>query len=91
MDDNKIIHEAQSGNKYALNVLLSENLKILKGYVLKMTGGSDEAQDVIQETLLKAALNIKKFKPNAKFSTWLIRISINVYRDLLRKRKKKCL
>lgn len=88
MDEKKTLYEAQNGNKYALNMLLSENFKILKGYVLKMTGNIDEAQDIVQETLLKAVLNIKKFEPNVKFSTWLIKISINVYRDWLRKRKK---
>ena len=67
----KLIENAKSGNKDALNTLLSENYPILQGYVIKMTGNCDIAQDIVQETMLKAVINIKKFVPKAKFSTWL--------------------
>jgi RNA polymerase sigma-70 factor (ECF subfamily) len=53
-----------------------------------MTGDSTLAQDITQETMLKAVLNIKKFKPEAKFSSWLIKIATNQYRDNLRRNKK---
>ncbi len=85
MDDIELIKEAKSGNKNALNMLLTENYNILKGYVIKITGNSDAAQDIIQETLLKAVVNIDKFMPKARFSTWLITIATNLYRDMLRK------
>jgi RNA polymerase sigma-70 factor (ECF subfamily) len=84
----ELVNKAKEGNKSALNTLLTQNLPILKGYILKITGGADLAQDVIQEALLKAVLNIKKFNPKAKFSTWLITIGTNVYRDMLRKTKR---
>jgi len=83
----KLIENAKSGNKSALNTLLSVNYPILQGYVIKMTGNCDIAQDIVQETMLKAVIHIKKFVPKAKFSTWLIIIATNLYRDLLRKTK----
>ena len=52
-----------------------------------MTGDEVLAQDITQEALLKSALNIKKFKGNCKFSTWLIQISINIYKDAMKKNK----
>ena len=82
-----LIEKAKSGNISALNTLLCDNYPILQGYVMKMTGNRDIAQDIVQETMLKAVINIKKFVPKAKFSTWLITIATNLYRDSLRKTK----
>ena len=87
MDELELINKAKEGNKSALNTLLKDNLNILKGYVVKMVGDPHLAQDIIQDTMLKAVLNINKFQPKAKFSTWLIKIATNVYRDHLRKNK----
>lgn len=87
MDNIDLIEKAKSDNISALNTLLSMNYPILQGYVVKMTGNHDIAQDIVQDTMLKAVINIKKFVPKAKFSTWLITIATNVYRDFLRKTK----
>lgn len=87
MDELELINKAKGGNKSALNTLLTANLNILKGYVVKMVGDPHLAQDIIQNALLKAVININKFEPRAKFSTWLIKIATNVYRDYLRKNK----
>lgn len=87
MDELELISKAKDGNKSALNTLLKDNLNILKGYVVKMVGDPHLAQDIIQDTMLKAVLNINKFQPKAKFSTWLVKIATNVYRDYLRKNK----
>lgn len=87
LNELELINTAKKGNKSSMNTLLTENLKILKGYVIKMTGDPHLSQDIIQDTMLKAVLNIKKFEPRAKFSTWLIKIATNLYRDYLRKNK----
>lgn len=87
VEELELIERAKAGNKSALNSLLVENYPILKGYVIKMTGNPEIAQDIVQEALVKAAVNIKKFNPKAKFSTWLITIGTNIYRDMLRKDK----
>ncbi len=78
---------AKQGNKSAMNTLLADNYTILKGYILKLTGDPETAADVVQEAMLRSVLNIGKFEPRAKFSTWLITIATNVYRDMLRKNK----
>jgi len=83
----ELIEQAKRGNKSALNKLLEENYKQLFGFVLKMTTDDKIAQDITQETLLKAVINISYFREKSKFSTWLFRISINVYKDYLRKNK----
>jgi RNA polymerase sigma-70 factor (ECF subfamily) len=75
LDELDLIEKAKQGNKSALNTLLTDNYTILKGYIVKMTGNPELSQDIQQETLLKAVINIKKFIPKAKFSTWLIKIA----------------
>lgn len=87
MDELELINKAKAGNKSALNSLLKDNFNILKGYTVKMVGDPHLAQDIIQDAMLKAVININKFEPRAKFSTWLIKIATNVYRDYLRKNK----
>ncbi|MGV8982992.1 RNA polymerase sigma factor SigY, partial [Clostridium sp.] len=87
MDELELINKAKDGNRSALNSLLVDNINILKGYTIKMVGDPQLAQDIIQDALLKAVININKFEPRAKFSTWLIKIATNVYRDYLRKNK----
>lgn len=75
------------GDKWALNELIKNNYPLLSGYVIKLTCDSHLAQDIIQDTLLKAVVNINKYKPLGKFSTWLITIATNTFRDYLRKNK----
>lgn len=87
MEERSLIEKAKAGNKSALNTLLINNMQVLKGYTIKMTGDAILAQDIVQDTLLKGVLNINKFNLQGKFSTWLISIATNVYRDYLRKNK----
>lgn len=88
MSDEKLIKEAQNGNKSALNTLILNNYDILSGYVLQLTGNADEASDVINDTVVKVVLNIEKYKPTGKFSTWMITIATNIYRDSLKRKKR---
>jgi RNA polymerase sigma-70 factor, ECF subfamily len=87
LEELELIYKAKQGNKSALNTLLTNNYSLLKGYIIKMTGNPELAQDIVQETMLKSVLNINKFIPQAKFSTWLIKIATNLYKDYLRKNK----
>lgn len=87
LDELMLIEKAQQGNMSALNTLLENNYSILKGYIIKLTGNPELSKDIIQEAMLKAVVNIKKYRPVAKFSTWLIKIASNTYIDYLRKNK----
>lgn len=87
MEEKDLLKNAKEGDKNALTILINENYQILTGYVIKLTGNTELTKDIVQETLLKAIVNLEKFKPQAKFSTWLITIATNLYRDHLRKNK----
>lgn len=86
--EEKLIVLAQKGDKKALEKLLQSNYSILKGYLLKITMNEALADDLTQETMMKAIMKINKYKPTGKFSTWLITIGTNLFRDKLRKDKK---
>ena len=60
---------------------------MLYGFLIKLTGDKDLAEDLVQDTLLKASLNITKFRGDSKFSSYLITIGINTYKNYLRKNK----
>ena len=87
LKEDNLIARAKDGDKYAFEILINNNFHILKGYVLKLTCNKDLAEDIIQDTLLSAVVHIDSFTPKAKFSTWLIKIATNKYRDYLRKYK----
>lgn len=87
IEEKALVESAKAGDKEAMTLLINNNYNILKGYVIKLTGNSEEAKDIVQEALLRAIINIDKFTPKYKFSTWLITIATNLYRDKLRKNK----
>lgn len=86
--EEELINRIRNGDREAVNILIRANYDILKGYVIKLTGNLEESKDIVQETILRAIVNIHKFHPKAKFSTWLITIATNLYRDKLKNDKK---
>ena len=55
--------------------------------MLKLSMDEELAKDMTQEAMIKAVVYIKKFRGDSKFSTWLIRIGINHYKNHMKKYK----
>lgn len=53
----------------------------------RMLGDASEAEDVTQETFLRAWKQLERWQPKAKFSTWACTVALNICRDRLRKKK----
>lgn len=83
--EHDLIQRAKKGDERAMEELLQRNYPILKGYLLKITLDPELAADLTQETMFKAVRQLKRFKEQSKFSTWLITIASNLYRDYQRK------
>jgi len=74
-------------NKEAFAELVERNSNNIYRLGLKMTGNPQDAEDVLQETFIKAFNHIDGFEGRSKISTWLYRIAVNEALMLLRKRK----
>lgn len=73
--------------KKAFAELVERNSDNIYRLGLKMTGNPQDAEDVLQETFIKAYNHIDGFEGRSKISTWLYRIAVNESLMLLRKRK----
>jgi len=87
LDENKLIAKAQEGHRLSMNILLENHYKMLYAFMLKLSMDEELAKDMTQEAMIKAVVYIKKFRGDSKFSTWLIRIGINHYKNHMKKYK----
>src|SRR5690349_11704334 len=79
--------EARKGNQYAFRVLVERHSKSVFRLAFRMTGNEQDAEDVVQETFLRAYKQLQRFDGRAAFATWLYRIGTNCSLDLIRARK----
>jgi len=80
-----LVTEAKSGNYEAFEELVSRYEKKIYRLALRLTGNNEDAEDVLQETFLKAYEHLPDFRQDSLFYTWLVRIAVN--EGLMRLRK----
>lgn len=88
MNEKQLITQAQGGNFDAFSQLVNTHKTKIYALALKMTGNNHDAEDIVQETLLKAIDNIDKFRGESSFGTWLYSIALNQARAYLIQQKK---
>jgi RNA polymerase sigma-70 factor (ECF subfamily) len=88
LSDSQIIERTLGGEPDAFNVLVRRWERQIYGLTLRMLGRDDEAKDATQETFLSAYRNLSKFRGEAKFSSWIYRIALNICNTKLRGRSK---
>jgi len=77
----------QDGDEQAFRALYRRHTPALYPFVLRLLGGSEhDADDVVQDTWLKAVSALPRFRWESSFRTWLVGIGLNQARDALRKR-----
>ncbi len=87
-ENSKIDLEAlRRKDKHAFAQLVNQNSDNIYRLGMKMLGNPQDAEDILQETFIKAFDNIDRFEGRSKVSTWLYRIAVNEALMLLRKRK----
>ena len=87
--DATAVAQVRAGNYDAFGVLVERHSRNLFRLAFRMTGNEQDAEDIVQETFMKAYRQLAKFDRRASFSTWLYRIAANGSLDLIRSRNRR--
>lgn len=85
--DDQLISKYLDGDEKALGVLLDRHLSNAYTFAFRLTGDRQAAEDITQESFIKAWKNIRGFKRGSSFQTWLFTITRNSAIDWLRRKK----
>ena len=85
--ENNILTQAVNGNKMAFRTIVLHYSKAVNMLAFRYTANRACAEDITQDTFIKAFKALPKYKAKAKFSTWLFRITSNTAIDYIRKSK----
>jgi RNA polymerase sigma-70 factor (ECF subfamily) len=83
------VERARAGDSDAFRCLVERHSRDVFRVAFRMTGNEQDAEDLVQETFLRAYRQIGKFDSRARFATWLYRIAMNCSLDLLRARRRR--
>lgn len=89
MTDENLVKAYAQGNNDAFDVLLKRHQDRIFNYILRIIKNEDLANDIFQETFVKAILTIKqgRYTENGKFPAWISRIAHNLIIDYYRQEK----
>jgi RNA polymerase sigma-70 factor (ECF subfamily) len=84
--DEKLVKRTLSGETHCYGLLVQRHADYLFGLGMRLTAGHRElAEDISQQSFLRAYAYLKSFNPKRKFKHWLTGIAVNCYKDLIRK------
>jgi RNA polymerase sigma-70 factor, ECF subfamily len=87
--DAAAVAQIRAGDPDAYRVLVERHSHSVFRLAFRMTGNEQDAEDLVQETFLRAYRQIGKFDGRASFSTWLYRIAANCSLDFIRARQRR--
>jgi RNA polymerase sigma-70 factor (ECF subfamily) len=83
--DEELVERFQNGESSAFDTLVHRWERKVQGAIYRLVGPGEDVRDLSQETLLKAYRGLRTFKKEARFSSWLYQIALNVCRDRMRR------
>jgi RNA polymerase sigma-70 factor (ECF subfamily) len=86
-EEGDLVAQARTGNAKAFSDLINKYERKIFRLAQHITQNREDAEDVLQETFLKAYEHLDQFQGNSKFYTWIVRIAVNQALMKLRKRK----
>ena len=87
-NESKLIARASAGDASAFNQLMAQHEQRMYAIALRMCKNREDAQDCLQEAMLRVFRAIGAFKGESSFGTWMYRITMNICLDELRRKKK---
>jgi RNA polymerase sigma-70 factor (ECF subfamily) len=85
--DATLVAQALKGDQDAYGLLVQRHSRSLFALAYRVTGNQDDADEVVQETFLKAYRSLARFEQRSNFGTWLYRIAMNCALDLKTKKR----
>jgi RNA polymerase sigma-70 factor (ECF subfamily) len=86
--DEELVARATAGDLDSFNQLVSRWERPIYALAYRTLGREEDARDVVQEAFLRAFRGLRGFKGEAKFSSWLYRITLNLCRDWVRRERR---
>lgn len=80
--DELLVRRAQRGDRFAFETLVERHQSRLFTLAGRVLGSRQDAEDAVQEALVRAWLALPRFRRDARFSTWLYRICLNAAHDV---------
>ncbi len=87
-EDRELVQLAQTGDSHAFGMLMRRYTPSLSRFLRRFMRDSDDVEDVIQETFIRAYMAINRFRSDSTFATWIVRIGINAAKDGLALRQR---
>ena len=87
MDDAAAVARVRSGDKDSFRLLVERHSQTIFRLAFRMMENEQDAEEVVQETFLRAYRALDGFESRANFGTWIYRIALNRCYDLLAQRK----
>ncbi len=87
--DLELIEEVKNGNRKAYSELVKRHQKVLLRMALRFVKSLDLAEDVVQESFIKAYEKLNLFEGRSSFKSWLFQIAVNTAKNKLRDNKRK--
>lgn len=87
LSDKALISLIKNGDKEAFSILIKRYEKKVLNILYLQLGNTPDLEDLVQEVFIKVFKNVKNFRGESQFSTWLYRIAVNVSYDYKRKSK----
>jgi len=85
--DATIVRRIRDGEVEAFRILVERHSRAMYALAHRMTGNAHDAEDIVQESLMRAYKQLDRFESRAEFGTWIHRIGVNCALDHLRSRK----
>jgi RNA polymerase sigma-70 factor, ECF subfamily len=85
--DAAVVAQVLAGDRDAFRVLVERHSRSIFRVAYRMTGDEQDAEEIVQETFLRAYRSLEKFELRANFGTWVYRIAVNRTLDFLSARK----
>ena len=86
--DEELVARSMAGDVESFNQLVTRWERPIYALAYRVIGRDEDARDICQDTFLRAFRALPGFKGQAKFSSWLYRIALNLCRDWIRRKKR---